>query len=93
MSPQKNWQAIAEGVDTPKELLIDGAWVLPVAGERMDVISPIDGHVIASVSLGAEEDVDRAVSSGRAAFEDGRWSRLAPSQRKVTLIRLSLIHI
>ena len=87
ISPQKNWQAIAEGVDTPKELLIDGAWVLPVAGERMDVISPIDGHVIASVSLGAEEDVDRAVSSGRAAFEDGRWSRLAPSQRKATLIR------
>ncbi|MFC6688194.1 aldehyde dehydrogenase family protein [Jhaorihella thermophila] len=27
-------------------------------------------------------DVDRAVASARAAFDDGRWSRLAPAARK-----------
>lgn len=30
-------------------------------------------------------DVDRAVASARRAFEDGRWSRLAPAARKKVL--------
>lgn len=30
-------------------------------------------------------DVDRAVASARVAFEDGRWSRLAPAARKKVL--------
>ncbi len=34
-------------------------------------------------------DVDRAVASGRRAFEDGRWSRLAPAARKKVLHRIA----
>jgi acyl-CoA reductase-like NAD-dependent aldehyde dehydrogenase len=35
------------------------------------------------------EDVARACASARAAFEDGRWSRLAPAARKAVLHRLA----
>ena len=34
-------------------------------------------------------DVDRAVAAARAAFEDGRWSRLAPAARKKVLHRIA----
>ncbi len=34
-------------------------------------------------------DVDRAVASARRAFEDGRWSRLAPAARKKVLHRIA----
>jgi gamma-glutamyl-gamma-aminobutyraldehyde dehydrogenase len=33
--------------------------------------------------------VDRAVAAARAAFEDGRWSRLAPAARKKVLHRIA----
>ncbi len=36
-----------------------------------------------------EEDVDFAVLKAREAFEDGRWSKLHPSERKDTLIRFA----
>ncbi|KUP94420.1 aldehyde dehydrogenase PuuC [Tritonibacter horizontis] len=34
-------------------------------------------------------DVDRAVAAARRAFEDGRWSRLAPAARKKVLHRIA----
>ena len=34
-------------------------------------------------------DVDRAVAAARQAFEDGRWSGLAPAQRKKVLHRIA----
>src|SRR3546814_14068752 len=39
------------------------------------------------VAAGDKEDVDRAVKAARAAFEDGRWSRLAPAGRKKVMLR------
>ena len=34
-------------------------------------------------------DVDRAVAAARRAFDDGRWSRRAPAERKKVLLRLA----
>src|SRR3546814_18502292 len=39
------------------------------------------------VAAGDKEDVDRAVKAARAAFEDGRWSRLAPAGRQKVMLR------
>ncbi|MGJ8529586.1 aldehyde dehydrogenase [Maritalea sp.] len=58
-------------------------------GATLDVISPIDGKKITQIAAGTPADVDKAVASARAAFEDGRWSKAAPSARKKVLLKLA----
>ena len=58
--------------------------------ERLvEVINPSTGRHCLSIPTGCEADVNRAVSSARHAFEDGRWSDAPPSFRKKTLQRLA----
>ncbi len=71
-----------------QNLFIDGAWV-PGSGEDLEVLSPIDGQVLTTLARGTPEDMNRAITSARKAFEDGRWSRLAPAERKKVLLRLA----
>ena len=72
----------------PQKLLIDGKWVEGQGGETT-VLSPINGQVLTTTAAASAEDVARAVASARAAFEDGRWSRMAPAGRKAVLHRLA----
>ena len=51
------------------QFYIDGEWVDPVNGERLDVVNPATEDVIGEVALGGVEDVDRAVAAAVAAFE------------------------
>lgn len=69
-------------------LLIDGAWVDGQGGET-PVISPIDGRILTTLASASAADVARATANARAAFEDGRWSRMAPAARKAVLHRLA----
>lgn len=68
---------------------IDGRTVAAVDGGESKVLSPIDGHVLTTLAEGTPGDIDRAVASARAAFEDGRWSRMAPAGRKRVLLKLA----
>ncbi len=72
----------------PGRLLINGIWTEGEGGER-EVISPLTGAPIATLAQASAADVGRAVASARAAFEDGRWSRMAPAGRKAVLHRLA----
>ncbi len=45
--------------------------------------------MVADVAFCDEHDVDRAVASARAAFEDGRWANLHPRRRKTVMLRLA----
>ena len=58
-------------------------------GQSFDCISPVDGRILAQVARSSEADVDAAVSAARAAFEDRRWSGLAPAQRKRIMIKFA----
>jgi aldehyde dehydrogenase (NAD+) len=49
-------------------LFINGQWVPSSRGKSFEVINPTTEEAIASISLGNEGDVDRAVSAARAAF-------------------------
>ena len=69
--------------------LIDGRKEPSQSGETMDVISPIDGKRICRLAAGSAADMNRAISSARAAFEDGRWSNTAPAHRKKVLHKLA----
>jgi len=75
--------AIAE-----QKLFIDGTWA-PGTGTPLDVTSPIDGTFLTTLAGASGADVDRAVASARTAFEDGRWSRIAPAARKKVLYAIA----
>ncbi|WP_136443962.1 aldehyde dehydrogenase [Pacificoceanicola onchidii] len=67
--------------------LIDGKSVAASDGAVMEVVSPIDGQVLTTVAKGTAEDMNRAIASARAAFEDGRWSGMPPAARKAVMHR------
>lgn len=69
--------------------LIDGRRVAASNDALMDVISPIDGQVFTHIANGTAADMDQAIANARAAFDDGRWSRMPPAARKAVLFRLA----
>ena len=79
----QQWNAVADKAKTQIEtrLFIDGDYVDAVAGGRFSTINPANAEVVAEMSEGMPEDIDRAVASARAAFRSGCWSRLAPRDR------------
>jgi aldehyde dehydrogenase (NAD+) len=58
---------------------IDGKFTDPDAGESFKVTNPADGKVLARVSNGSSEDIDRAVAAAARAFKS--WSKLSGHER------------
>src|SRR5579859_1475963 len=73
------------------KLLINGELVDSSAGKTVDVIGPASGESIAQVPESSVEDVERAVSAARGAFEDGRWSDLPHGARAAILEKLATL--
>jgi aldehyde dehydrogenase (NAD+) len=69
------------------DLYIDGAWVPPSGGARLDSINPATGKKIASIAEASPEDVDRAVKAARAA-QPG-WAKLGGHGRAKYLYALA----
>lgn len=88
MLTTEEYGAIAADLSPATSAFIDGGFRPASSGKTFDSVNPATGDVIAKVSACAAEDVDFAVLKAREAFDDGRWSRLHPSDRKDVLIRL-----
>ena len=71
----------AEFFSRQHRMLIDGRFVLAASGKTFPVYNPATGEVVARVPEAEAEDVNRAVSAARRAFDDGPWSKMSPSQR------------
>ena len=71
----------------PRAHLIGGVSVAASDGEMMDVVSPIDGRILTQIAKGTAADMDAAVASARAAFDDGRWADQPPAARKKVLMK------
>ena len=80
--------ALRHAAVPPQAHFIGGKRMPALGGGQLDVVSPIDGGILTRIAEGSAADVDLAVSTARAAFEDGRWSRMAPAARKKVLMRL-----
>jgi aldehyde dehydrogenase (NAD+) len=65
---------------------IDGAWVPPAAPKTLDVINPATEAVAGRISLGAQEDVNRAVAAAKRAFTS--FSRSSREDRLDLLNRI-----
>jgi acyl-CoA reductase-like NAD-dependent aldehyde dehydrogenase len=87
----ESWQSRVERASLPTRPFVDGAYVDGASGETFANVSPVTGRELCQVVAGNDADVDRAVASARAAFEDGRWSRVAPKERKATLQAIARI--
>ena len=83
------WKSQAAALQFRNQAFIDGKFVDAASGKTFDSINPATGAVLAQVAECDEEDVNRAVAAGRHAFEDGRWSRMAPGDRKAVLLKLA----
>lgn len=81
------WLTAASKLTFETRPFIDGAFTDATSGDSFTSVSPRDGAVLAEVQAAGIDDVDRAVRSARAAFEDGRWRDLAPRERKSVLLR------
>ncbi|SEE17807.1 aldehyde dehydrogenase (NAD+) [Rhizobiales bacterium GAS191] len=68
--------------------VIGGREMASLSGETLDVIAPGDGSVFAEIASGASEDVTRAVTAARAAYE-GAWGRLTATERGRLLMKLA----
>ena len=67
-------------------LYIDGNWAAPASGDTIPVENPATEEVLAHVPAGTAEDVDRAVTAARAAF-DG-WAATPLAERGAVLGKL-----
>ncbi|GAB5448127.1 aldehyde dehydrogenase family protein [Gymnodinialimonas sp.] len=65
--------------------LIDGQNVPASDGATMDITSPLNGERLTTVARGTARDMEAAIASARAAFDDKRWAGQPPAARKKVL--------
>jgi aldehyde dehydrogenase (NAD+) len=75
-----------------EQLFIGGRWRDPVAGGRIDVVSPHTEDVIAHAAAGTGADVEVAVSAARTAFDGGPWPRLPHAERIAVVEKLAAVY-
>lgn len=84
-----NWNERAAALKIDGRAFIGGERVWARAGAQLDNLSPVDGRQLGKVARCDGADVDAAVASARAAFEDRRWAGKAPAARKRILIKFA----
>ena len=84
-----SWTARALRLRISTGLFIDGDSAPSADGATVAVINPATGDLVAEVACGGQLDIDRAVMSARAAWEDGRWRHMAPRARMAIFSRFA----
>ena len=84
-----DWRQKAAALTIRNQAFIDGAFTAAASGKTFVNINPATGETLAEVAEGDAADIDRAVVAARLAFDDGRWSRMAPGDRKAVLLKLA----
>jgi betaine-aldehyde dehydrogenase len=74
------------------QMVIGGELVDAADGQTFDVVSPVNGQVIATAPLGGREDVDRAVAAAQQALDEKKgWSTWSAAKRGRTLQKYSAL--
>ncbi|CAK8561661.1 unnamed protein product [Lathyrus sativus] len=69
------------------QLFIDGKFVDSASGKTFPTLDPRNGQVIAHVSEGDHEDINRAVAAARKAFDHGPWPKMTAYERQKIMLR------
>ncbi len=72
------------------KFFIDGTWVEPCSAHNFDVINPATEQPIARISLGGQQDIERAVTAAQHAFVT--YSQTSPAERLALLENLLSIY-
>src|SRR5271156_2173963 len=80
VSPQIH-PKVAEFLEKPRKMLINGQWVSSISGKTFPTYNPSTGEVLAQVAEGDREDIEQAVKAARKAFDHGPWRYLTASER------------
>ena len=56
-------------MENTQRFYIDGEWTDPIGTDTLDVVNPATEEIVATIALGDEKDVDRAVMAARRAFD------------------------
>lgn len=83
------YAALAKSIVLPQNAFIDGGYRPAISGKTFPTLNPATGKTIGEIAACNTDDVDFAVTKAHDAFEDGRWSKRPPSERKDVLIRLA----
>lgn len=80
---------LARDLPLPDKAFINGRFTAAASGKTLATTNPATGEHLTHIPACDASDVDAAVSGARAAFEAGRWSKLAPGERKAVLLKLA----
>ncbi len=85
------WRERARQARRDWPAFIDGRTVPAVSAKQFPMVDPATGTEWARVACCDAADIDLAVKSARAAFEDRRWAGLKPRERKAILLKLAAL--
>ncbi|XP_059670173.1 benzaldehyde dehydrogenase, mitochondrial-like [Cornus florida] len=71
------------------KLLINGQFVDSASGKTFPTLDPRTGDVIAHIAEGDAEDINRAVSAARKAFDEGPWPKMTAYERSRIMLRFA----
>ncbi len=74
----------------PSLVLIAGQWRAGASVQRLPLLNPSDGSLLAQIARGNADDVDAAVVAAQAALA-GDWGRLSAAERGRILLKMSAI--
>jgi acyl-CoA reductase-like NAD-dependent aldehyde dehydrogenase len=81
------WQSLAAELNFEGRAFVNGRYVDALSGHTRPTVNPANGNELVHVASCGVEDADLAVQGARAAFESGCWSRMAPMDRKMVMVR------
>ena len=87
MLDQTRIETLRHAAVAPALHVIDGERCAASDGGVIEVISPLNGEVMTTMAAGTAEDTARTIRAARVAFDDGRWSGLAPAARKAVMLK------
>lgn len=84
-----DWTSRVSAVRLDTRNVVGGRREIASGDAEIAKLGPRDGRFLYGLMSSGKGDVDRAVASGRQAFEDGRWSGLRAQSRRDTLLKLA----
>ena len=87
----QEWTQLADSLQIEHRAFIGDGYCEAADARTFDCVNPANGRLLAKVAWCGEGEVNRAVSQARAAFDDGRWSGLAPLARARILKRFAAL--
>ncbi len=92
MSGFDHAEAIAKsGLGGELPMLVDGELCAAGDGATLDAIDPTTGQVLSAFPQAGADDVDRAVTAARRAFDAGPWPRWSPRKRAEAMTKLAAL--